>query len=152
MNTNDPHAVERYLHEHIPLTVHMQVGVQQINAEGVRLIAPLAPNINHRQTAFGGSAAALATLACWTLIHLRLQELTFASGIVVRRSTMDYDAPIDSDFSAFCPNPDPAAWTHFTETLTHRGKGRIKLGAEVLCRDACAARFAGEFVALRHDE
>ena len=148
----DPRAVERYLHQHIPLTAHMEVGVHLIDAAGVRLTAPLAPNINHRQTAFGGSAAALATLACWTLIHLRLVELPLQSSIVVRRSTMDYEAPIDTDFAAFCPSPDTAAWTQFTEELTRRGKGRIDLAAEVLCREVRAASFAGQFVAIRQEK
>ena len=59
MTAGDLSAIERYLHEHIPLTTHMEVGVDRIDGTGVRLTAPLAPNINHRQTAFGGSVAAL---------------------------------------------------------------------------------------------
>ena len=141
--------VTRYLHEHIPLTAHMQVAVRSADDGGVRLAAPLAPNINHRQTAFGGSAAALATLACWTLLHLRLQE---DCGIVVRRSQMDYAAPIDADFEAFCPSPAAAVWDHFAHALDQRGKSRIDLASEVLCRDAVGARFSGEFVALRRGE
>ena len=152
MSASDPRAVERYLHQHIPLTAHMEVAVERIDERGIRLTAPLAPNINHRQTAFGGSAASLATLACWTLIHLRLQQQPFASGIVVRRSTIDYDAPIDGDFAAFCPSPATATWDAFIEALTRRGKGRIGLNSEILCNDETAARFQGEFVALRHDE
>ena len=58
MTAGDLSAIERYLHEHIPLTTHMEVGVDRIDDTGVRLTAPLAPNINHRQTAFGGSVAA----------------------------------------------------------------------------------------------
>jgi len=150
MTATDLRAVERYLHEHIPLTAHIQVGVDRVDDDGVRLLAPLAPNINHQQTAFGGSAASLATLACWTLIHFRLQQLPFACGIVVRRSTMQYDAPINSDFAAFCPSPDTNTWSHFTDALTQHDKGRIALTAEVLCHDISTARFQGEFVALRH--
>jgi hypothetical protein len=39
-NTSD---VERYLHEHIPLSQHMQVRVVSCDAHGVKLTAPLYP-------------------------------------------------------------------------------------------------------------
>lgn len=145
----DIEAATRYLHEHIPLTLHMQIGVTTIDERGVRLSAPLAPNINHQQTAFGGSAAALATLACWTLVHLRLEELPFASGIVIRRSQMQYDAHIDGDFEAFCPTPDGDTWQRFIDALTQRGKGRIELQSALYCRGEATAQFTGEFVALK---
>ena len=148
----DPKSITLYLHQHIPITAHMQVGVRAVDMTGVRLGAPLAPNINHRQIAFGGSAAALATLSCWTLIHLYLVEQPFASSLVVRRSQMDYEAPIDADFEAFCPTPTTDMWARFIRFLAQQGKSRIKLTADVLCRKNRAARFSGEFVALRQDE
>jgi thioesterase domain-containing protein len=55
--------VERYLHAHIPLSRAMAVEVQAATPVCVRLCAPLAPNINHRETVFGGSASAVAILA-----------------------------------------------------------------------------------------
>ena len=58
----DLEAIAHYLHQHIPLTGHMQVGVRAVDKTGIRLRAPLAPNINHRQTAFGGSVAGLKTI------------------------------------------------------------------------------------------
>ncbi len=142
-------AATRYLHEHIPLTQHMQVRVAATDERGVRLSAPLAPNINHQQTAFGGSAAALATLACWTLVHLRLAELPFVSGIVIRRSQMQYDAPIHDDFEAFCPAPDAELWQAFIDSLTQRNKGRIELSSALYCQGKETAIFSGEFVALK---
>ena len=51
------------LHAHIPLSAAMQVSVAAVDADGVTLQAPLAPNINHRDTVFGGSASAVAILA-----------------------------------------------------------------------------------------
>jgi thioesterase domain-containing protein len=65
--------IERYLHEHIPLSQHMQVRVVSCDAHGVKLTAPLLPNINHRHTMFGGSASALAILAGWTWLHTQLK-------------------------------------------------------------------------------
>ena len=47
--------VERYLHEHIPLSKSMEVKVKQVDENGITLKAALLPNINHRSTVFGGS-------------------------------------------------------------------------------------------------
>jgi len=44
-----PLELERYLHEHIPLSRAMQVSVVSVQPESVVLSAPLAPNINHRE-------------------------------------------------------------------------------------------------------
>ena len=59
----DTKSLENYLHEHIPLSKAMGVTVRSVSGEAVTLAAPLAPNINHRETVFGGSASALAILA-----------------------------------------------------------------------------------------
>ena len=56
------HQLERYLYKHIPLSAAMQVSVQKMTAKSLTLHAPLAPNINHQQTVFGGSASTLAGL------------------------------------------------------------------------------------------
>lgn len=59
----NPQALEQYLHDHIPLSKAMQVSVLEASQERVILMAPLAPNINHTESVFGGSASAVATLA-----------------------------------------------------------------------------------------
>jgi len=58
--------LQDYLHEHIPISSAMGVRVVACDESGVRLTAPLYPNINHRATVFGGSASAVAILAAWT--------------------------------------------------------------------------------------
>ena len=143
--------VERYLHAHIPLSAAMQVRVRAASFDRVELAAPLAPNINHRETAFGGSIAALATLSAWTLLNLRLQQVVIGNGarLVIQRNTMSYDEPIRGDFSALCTLADPALWQRFLTTYERRGRARITLSASVIHAGRAAAGFEGEFVALR---
>ena len=145
----DLKAETAYLHRHIPATAFMQVVVSAYDESGLQLNAPLAPNINHQQTVFGGSAASLATLACWTLIHIRLSELPFLSNIVIRRSQMQYDQPIDADFSAFCSAPATADWQRFLDDLNTKDKARITLHSSLFCHEQKTADFSGEFVALK---
>jgi len=52
--------IERYLRAHISISTAMGVRMIACDEHGVRLQAPLAANINHRATVFGGSASAVA--------------------------------------------------------------------------------------------
>lgn len=145
-----PADIEAYLHEHIPLSADMAVTVLSSGADGVRLAAPLAPNINHRHAVFGGSAATLATLAAWALVHFRLRDEApdTAYRVVIRRSAVEYPAPLLGDFEAFAPAPPPDEWGRFMESLRRRGKGRLNVAAEVTSVGTVGAKFEGEFVAL----
>ena len=93
-----PQALQTYLHQHIPLSQAMEVSVVEASALQVVLSAPLAPNINHRDTVFGGSASAVAILAAWSMLHLRLSAEELGSRLVIQRNTMDYLVPIDGCF------------------------------------------------------
>jgi thioesterase domain-containing protein len=140
-------AVERYLHAHIPVTRAMKVAVMGIDSAGVRLSAPLAPNINHRNTAFGGSVATLAILSAWTLLHTRLRDASYPSRIVIQRNSMEYLRPLHGEFAAFCGAPEPHRWERFMAGLARRGLARIILHAEVFGDGELAGRFEGAYVA-----
>lgn len=143
-----PDALEHYLHEHIPLSAAMEVGVVSIAPESVVLSAPLAPNINHRATVFGGSASAVAILAAWSLLHLRLTGAGLESRLVIQRNTMDYLAPITGTFTARSFLAPDADWDGFTRMLARRGKARIGVHAVLEAEAAEVGRLTGEFVAL----
>jgi thioesterase domain-containing protein len=125
----------------------MGVEVKLASAEQVRLSAPLAPNINHRETVFGGSAAALATLSAWALLHLRLQQTGLEARLVIQRSSMEYAKPIPGDFDAVCKFADPLAWRRFIEMLERHGRARLTLTSSVLYAEQEMAKFEGAFVA-----
>jgi thioesterase domain-containing protein len=144
-----PIELERYLHEHIPLTRAMAVAVLVAGEEAVLLRAPLAPNINHRETVFGGSASALALLAGWSLLHVRLSALGLEHRLVIQRNTMDYQRPIAGDFTARAALAQPQRWPQFLDTLTRRGRARVVVEAQLEHAGAVAGSFSGEFVALR---
>jgi thioesterase domain-containing protein len=146
-----PAELQQYLHEHIPITRAMQVSVLEATPDATVLAAPLAPNINHRDTVFGGSAAALATLAAWTLLHARLTAAGLPSRLVIQRNTMDFDAPIPADFTARASLQDPANWERFVTTLRRKGRARIAVVATLHCRDKRVGRFEGDFVAVARE-
>jgi thioesterase domain-containing protein len=122
----------------------------------VRLAAPLAPNINHRSTVFGGSAAALATLAAWALVHLRLAEQGYSGRLVIRRSSMDFEQPIAGAFEAVAQAPDAQRWRRFSAAVARGRPARLEMHAALTFHGARAGAFTGEFVALpvrtRHEK
>jgi thioesterase domain-containing protein len=140
--------LERYLHQQIPLSAAMGVRVRLATPERVQLAAPLAPNINHNETAFGGSAVALATLSAWALLHLRLARAGLQARLVIQRSSMEYEQPIPGDFDAVCHFMDEPAWERFQVILARRGRARLKLAAHLVCDARRMATFEGDFVGL----
>lgn len=116
--------------------------------DAVRLRAPLQPNLNHQRTAFGGSLSALAILAGWSWLHLKLREQDFAGQIVIQGNSMEYLAPADGDFEAACRGPGAERWAHFARTLAQRNRARLELDAEVFVGDGLVANFRGQYVAL----
>ena len=140
--------LERYLRDSIPLVVHMDVCVLSADVRGVVLEAPLAPNRNHVGTAFGASLHGLATLACWGLVWLVLEDHPERE-IVVGDSRMRYRRPATATFQARCPLPAPEMLAGLRRDYEARGRARLVLDAQVECGGNRVAEFKGTFVTLR---
>lgn len=140
--------LEQYLHQHIPLSKAMAVSVLNADPHSVLLSAPLQPNINHRDTVFGGSASALAILAAWALVHLRLRAENIEARLVIQRNSMHYERPIAGAFMARASEQDIEDWPRFLRLLSRKGMGRVTVHSALEYEDRIAGRFSGEFVAL----
>ncbi len=145
----DPEVVQRYLHRHIPISQQMGVRVIALEPAGVTLCAPLTPNLNHEATAFGGSTSALAILAGWTQLYARLWSITEPRRIVIQRSAVQYLAPIVGEFCATAAAPPHDEWEGFLAQLDKHGKSRIAIRVDVLSNGVRAAKFEGDYVAVR---
>ncbi|OCP09172.1 MULTISPECIES: YiiD C-terminal domain-containing protein [unclassified Ensifer] len=143
-----PEQLQTYLHAHIPLSAAMQVHVDDVVDDHILLSAPLAPNINHRETVFGGSASALAILSAWSLLHVRLRKSDVAARLVIQSNRMEYLKPVAGTFAARSSLADAAQWPSFLRMLERRGRARAVVAADLLDSGEIAGRFEGEFVAL----
>ena len=139
--------LERILHVEIPRSRAMGVRVVRADQNGMVLGAALAPNLNHKQTAFGGSLNSLATLACWGLIQLLVRDRGPAVTVVIQESSVQFLKPVMRDFEAICPPPPAAALEKFLRTLEHKGRARLELEATIHSSGEIALRFRGRFVA-----
>ncbi|HEX5419721.1 MAG TPA: YiiD C-terminal domain-containing protein [Gammaproteobacteria bacterium] len=140
--------LQKYLHDRIPLSRAMQVRVVSVEESGVVLGAPLVPNINHRDTVFGGSASALAILAAWSLVYVRMRAEDIGAHLVIQRNSMEYSRPILGDFEARAFLERPEQWQEFTRMLAGKGKARIAVAATLECAAQVVGAFTGDFVAL----
>jgi thioesterase domain-containing protein len=145
----DARQLQHYLYTHIPLSAAMQVTVASVDADAIVLAAPLAPNINHRATVFGGSAVSLALLAGWSLLFVRLASVVPNSRLVIQRSSMAYLKPVTAAFTATARLTDPDRWAGFTALLAKRGRARLGVEASLASLGEEVGMFSGEYVALR---
>ncbi|MBI6578458.1 thioesterase domain-containing protein [Pseudomonas viridiflava] len=144
--------LEQVLHHDIPLTREMGIRVIDWQNHRLRLHLPLAPNVNHKSTLFGGSLYCGAVLAGWGWLHLRLREAGIDDGhIVIQDGQISYPLPVREDAIAVCDAPDVAQWDRFITTYQRRGRARLELPTRIHAQDSdeSAVTFTGQFVLHR---
>ena len=97
---------------------------------------------------FGGSASALAILAAWSLLYVRLQAEGMGKRIVIHSNTMEYTKPILGDFLAIALPPDEEAWKKLLAALRRNRMARITVRSRLECSGTDVGGFEGEFVVL----
>jgi len=140
---------ERSVLAAIPLTRAMQLRVQDYDGDRLVLAAPLAPNINDKGCAFGGSLVGLLTLAGWGLLVLRLRSEGRSCDVFVQDSEVRYLAPVWGDFTAEARLGDGESWSSFSAALATRGRARIGVRCRVpLATGGDACTLTARFVAI----
>ncbi len=128
----------------------LQLGTYDIDT--LSLHAPLAPNVNDKGCAFGGSLVSLMTLNGWALVELALRQRGLDCDVFVAGSDVRYLAPLWQDFHSEARLASEADWSTFFDTLVARGRARISVDCVVPGEDGQpAATLGGRFVAKRRD-
>ena len=141
--------LEQLMRSGIPLARAMELRIVGYDGERLALSAPLAPNVNDKGCAFGGSIGSLLTLAAWGLITLKLGERGIAAEVYIRDAELKFSEPVwDSlNAEAWLVEPD---WDALLESLSAGKKTRCTMLAEVVGENgaAAAARQKSSFVLL----
>lgn len=146
----DLRDLQETLEREIPICRMMGIRVVASDGDGLTVELPLDPNRNHRQTAFAGSLNALCTIAGWGATFLLLRELNQAGTIVIRRSAIRYQQPVDwRHIVARCHPITPAAREYFLEMLEEKGQGKLDLIVDITKGDQTAVVFHGSYVVSR---
>ena len=142
----------QFIRDEIPLGKAMDLQLGRYDVDTLSLYAPLAPNVNDKGCAFGGSLVSLMTLSGWALVELALRARGLACDVFVAESGVRYLAPLWQDFRADARVADEANWDTFFATLAARGRARISVDCVVPGADGQpAATLAARFVAKRRE-
>lgn len=140
----------QFIRDEIPLAHAMDLQLAGCDDDSLSLQAPLAPNVNDKGCAFGGSLVSLMTLSGWALVELALRRRGHDCDVFVAESSVRYLAPLWQDFRSEAQLAVGAAWDTFFTTLLTRGKARIGVDCIVPGDDGKpAATLSARFVAKR---
>lgn len=148
MNKNVSHKLNEFFDQHLPLTGFMGLRLDSYDGRRLALSAPLAPNINDKSTAFGGSLYNAAVLACWGFVYLKTLEHELVCNQVVAEGHIKYLAPVQGDIRAVCEQPGDDAIQHLIETFRSHGKASIRLQSVIECGGRRAVEFEGRYALL----
>jgi thioesterase domain-containing protein len=146
---DDLGALQATLAIEIPLSAAIGLKVAGFEAGVLTLAAPLAPNINHKDTAFAGSLNAVLTLAGWSMLWLIAKREDMPAKVVIQDSAIRYLRPVTRDFAAACRLPASAEVEKFLLMLRKKGKARMELAAEIREAGEVAVAFSGRYVVQR---
>ena len=143
-------ALVAFIHDGIPLARSMALELGDYDGERLILRSPLAPNVNDKGCAFGGSLVSLMTLTGWGLVELALRQRGEDCNVYVGESTVRYLSPVWEDFQAVAQPAPHADWTTFFATLAIRGRARIGVTCQIPGDEGKpAATLEAQFVAKR---
>lgn len=146
---DEPGWLEHTLTRDIPMGGAMAVSVTRLDEEGVELSLPLAPNINDKGTAFGGSLASAMILAGWSLPRLLLRRAEMQAELVIGRSETRFLAPVSGPFQARCRWPATGELDRFIRKLERSGRAGMTLEPEIVAAGGVAATLSARYAALR---
>lgn len=145
----DLKQIEQVVHRNIPISRDIGVSLERFDTAGLIIKAPLLNNINHSQTAFGGSLNAVAVLSCWTFLYLLLDQVEEKlPQIMIQKSSINYLKPVTTDFQAVCAWPEQPAINRFQTMYQRKKRARIELTSKIFAGNEPAVIFNGIFVAF----
>jgi len=137
--------LEVLMHEQIPITRAMGLRLRRCDDAGLVLAVPLAPNVNHEGTVFGGTQYSAAAAAGWALLHWQLAERGLSGHIVIYHGDITYREPMDGDFDLICPMPSAAELEAFAADFRGHGRARLDLAVRVGEAERPAVLFQGRY-------
>src|SRR5690554_5937295 len=92
--------LEAFLYQKIPISRALGARVVRADVSAVEITAPLATNINHLGTAFGGSLNAVLVLAGYTWLFQVLEGINPKSHVILKTGHTEYLRPVKEDIRA----------------------------------------------------
>lgn len=149
--TFDLQAFQAFLYAEIPLVQNMQLQLQNITESELKATAPITPNINDKQTVFGGSSAALMTICGWTLIKTNLEKLGIHNDVVIHKADNHWQKAQTDDLIIMAHVNPEISWTDIEKQLQTRNRShKLQVNCKVLnqSHEICS-QMSGQYVILK---
>ena len=141
--------LDEFFAEHLPISRYLNMRVHEFTGDTFSLAIDLAPSINDKLTAFGGSLYCAAVMNCWGMVYLQGRQRGINANIVVSHAEIDYLAPVDDEvIIATCHAPDDADWEGFFRSFNAKGKSRAKVSSSIFSRGREAVQFHGQYAII----
>ncbi len=154
MPATDPHRAQQQrlqdLLDAMPPVAALGITVDALDDHRLRLVAPLARNVNDKGCAFGGSLASALTLAAWGALETALHRAGEDVDLYIADSRLEYLAPLYDELRVDAALPDADAIATLRAKLAARGRGGLAMSAEA--KDAAGrvvTRLEGRYAAVR---
>jgi len=140
--------LQKIIQQEIPITTSMGIKYEDFKDSSCLISVPLAPNHNHKGTAFGGSLYSACAAACYGLLyHLQVKENLTNYDLLLASGEIAYSKPVQSDFKVLA-TLEENDWQHFQTKLKKQSFGKIKIKAKVFTTkdQETLCNFTGQFV------
>jgi len=119
-------ALQEKIRRTIPLSETMQFEIAELDANSIRVHAPLAPNINIHGTGFAGSIYSLAVLTGWAMCAHIMSQHDMRGELVVGKAEIKYRSAITDDIDCRC-NVADIDIDRIKQQFSESGKCRLAL-------------------------
>ncbi len=149
--TTDIKAFEAFLYAQIPLVKAMQLKLKRVSESTLEATAPIQPNINDKQTVFGGSSAALMTICGWTLIKANLEQLGVDNDVVIYQAKNKWLKAQQDDLIIKASIDTNTDWQALCHQLKHKNRSqKLTINCEVLNQqNQVCSKMLGQYVILK---
>lgn len=149
--TIDTQAFQAFLYDHIPAVKYMQLAVQQCTPALLSATAPIAPNINDKNTVFGGSSAALMTICGWSLIKMHLEKHGTHNDVVVHQADSKWIKAQDDDMIIKASVKPDVDWQQLATQIKSKNRvTKLSVHCQVLNQNhELCSEMTGKYVILK---
>ncbi len=123
--------LENYLFEQIPLARQLGARVNALSDKFAVITAPLEPNRNHMQTAFGGSLQCLLILAAYAWLYNLMKLNAKTCHLILQKCEVEFLKPVSEEIFAKCFAPTDTLLRQFLTTYDKKGMARLELKASI---------------------
>lgn len=119
--------LESLVHQEIPITQALDIRIDELNDDSIRVMAPFEANKNIHNTAFAGSIYTVATIAGWSLVTSLATRHQLEGSVVLAKANIQYKKPINGDIVAECEVADSALIDSFKASFQRKNRARLEL-------------------------